>query len=183
MFFFFFFIDRERDSSASILCPIAECPRHTPCVLIRARRSLAAMSFKSGNALDMAANLALSGLGQLAKGTMDLTNAAGGVLATGAMAAGKALLTGEAGFFDEQMTVRSCAAPAAGGACWMCARNHLTFSPARSLNPRSLFSASAALPSAPPFSSVPPTPVSTFRPLPPPSAIRSASHTRAGRQD
>ena len=64
------------------------------------------MSFKGGNALDMAANLALSGLGQLAKGTMDLTNAAGGVLATGAMAAGKALLTGEAGFFDEQMTVR-----------------------------------------------------------------------------
>ena len=60
-----------------------------------------------GNPLDMAASMALTGLGQLARGTVELTSAAGGVLATGAMAGAKALMAGEGGFFDESITVRA----------------------------------------------------------------------------
>ena len=68
----------------------------------------------SRNPLDIAAGLALSGLGQLARGTVELGAAAGGALATGAMAGARALVSGEGGFFDESVTVRTLA-PACGG--------------------------------------------------------------------
>ena len=58
------------------------------------------------NPLDMAANLAVSGLSSLSSATVALGNAAGGALSSGA----KTLMSGESGFFDETVTVRAAAA-------------------------------------------------------------------------
>ncbi len=53
------------------------------------------------NPLDMAANLAVSGLTAMSNVTVAMAGAAGGALSSSA----KAMMSGESGFFDETVTV------------------------------------------------------------------------------
>ena len=54
------------------------------------------------NPLDLAANMAVSGLSAMSNVTVAMAGAAGGVLSSGL----KTMVSGESGFFDETVTVR-----------------------------------------------------------------------------